>query len=197
MNWTTFKNLFAKALATIEFQEIHSAWQGSGVRTAFYDKLIRSTICELSGLELINEFLRVDFVLCRKNRDDSLIPQVWIESENAWWTAEHEIKKLCCLHGPLKILLTVIAWDEEQKWKNDQAGFPEGWLGPQYCLNQWQKVLDAFADEGIFSGQLGVLVGELTPDGRMRFYAVELKPNISPSIKDAEIIWEMNRSQKE
>lgn len=176
MDWKQFIDYFKAALEVQAADSLVQAWSNSSTRTGLYKKLFREQIATSAGLEYSSELFLVDHLL--RSGGPDWVPKVWIESENAVLTAQHEIYKLCCLHSPLKVLITVAAWDEAQYWRGaGQEGFPKGWVIPEDHLKCWHRVVKAFSDSGSFSGQLGVIIGELSPSGRLRYYAHEIRPD--------------------
>jgi hypothetical protein len=176
MTWDQFKGVFKAALEAQPPESLLQAWENSSNRTGFYKGLFRDYIAKEAGLEYSSELFLVDHLL--RTGDPNWMPQVWIESENSVLSAQHEIYKLCCLQGPLKVLITVAAWDETQHWRGvGLQGFPESWVIPEDHLKKWHSIVKAFSDSYNFSGQLGVIIGERSPNGRLRYYAHEIRPD--------------------
>lgn len=105
--WQSFRTVFFKLFKQIDPAALREAWQSSETRTQMYRKFIKAVADELQ-LQLEPEFLSVDFVLKSREHD---VPYIAIESENNIWTADQEIKKLCSVAAPLRVLITVAYWN--------------------------------------------------------------------------------------
>lgn len=183
-----FRAFFSVALDHFSSEELRQAWSSPDARTLFYARDFFPYLASKAGMNHQLEQLNVDHLIFTKILPTPT-PVVWIESENAVTTAEREIWKLCCLNGPLKVLLTVMAVDDGIAWSGPGAapGFPPGWQTPKDCFERWGRQVKSFVDQGMDVGSLWVVVGELAPEwdpkaGLLRFYAADISPKSQPKI---------------
>lgn len=96
------------------------------------------------------EEFNVDYVMSRTSTQGILVPQIFVESENAFNSASHEISKLCSLNSPLRVLITV-----RDNWIN--VGAESKGHGK---LREWQSVVRAHVEQNEnYGGTVGVIVG--------------------------------------
>src|SRR5205814_6852218 len=132
-------------------------------------------VAEALDLALEPELLIVDFALVGKV---DRVPRVFVESENIASSADQEVRKLCCLAAPLKVLLSVCEWDEAPSvWRR-------GSVRPR-LLPAWRRVVAAHADAGLLSGEIVGVVAEWRPDHFLRLYSVSLR---DPSLEDVILL---------
>jgi hypothetical protein len=127
-------------------------------------------------LEFSREWLTVDYAMWSRPIDGGQrTPIVLVESENVPSGADHEVRKLCSLSAPLRVLITVAQWeDEAPRWKSK---------GQRTVLSQhWHAIREAYAASWPDAGIVGVVVGEWGPpdDDTLRFYAFELSTASPP-----------------
>ncbi|QIE22968.1 hypothetical protein [Caballeronia sp. SBC2] len=117
--WEEFIRLFKESLEIRTEEELAWAWASANNRTSMYRNKIMEEIAD--GLDLINayELFRVDSTLCvgeTREKPDTLVPVIHVESENSATTASHEVRKLCALKSKLKVLISCDQWSREN-WK--------------------------------------------------------------------------------
>ena len=155
---------FANALGNADLGLLRAAWLTPGARTAFYADLFRQVGAELT-LDLEQELLIVDFALI--GRSDR-VPRVFIESENVASFAVQEVRKLCCLSAPLKVLLTVAEWD------NSPSVWPKGAVREQ-LLPVWCEEVSRHRAAGTLVGEVIVVVAEWRPENILHCYTRSLE----------------------
>lgn len=159
-----FLEHFRDNIIQAELPVLRAAWRTQSARTAFYEKML-TNVARAMDMTLERELLIVDFALISPK---DLVPQIFVESENIATSAVHEVRKLCCLAAPLKILLAVCSWDET-------AGvWPRGPLRPQ-VLNAWRHEVALHAAAGSLVGEIVAVVAEWRHDQTLRFYSVDLR----------------------
>lgn len=109
--WTDFKAAFGEALNEKSPQELAEMWKAVGLKTSFYEQRLMPAVAERLGLKLAIEHQRIDHTLV----DDAGVPLIAVEVENAHTTAAHEIRCLCCLATPLKVLILSCDWKASEK----------------------------------------------------------------------------------
>ncbi|MGH7325358.1 MAG: hypothetical protein ACREJ9_12015, partial [Candidatus Rokuibacteriota bacterium] len=130
-------------------------------------------------LDLEIELRRVDFAMTRTAQNGIKVPLIFIESENAPESAVREVRTLCCLATPVKVLMTVAQWDET----------PGVWKRPKrsHLIERWTPIVKAFAEVCPFPGVLGIIIGEwIEPNGPLKFYSLEFEP--SGALRDQECL---------
>lgn len=150
--WSEFLIKYSRVLDRRSPQDIRNAWSTRPKRTDFYaDHLLPAVAKELQ-LEHSKEFLSIDHVL----RDSRSVPRVFIESENIAAEAHDEIRKLCAVSCPLRVLLTVVEWDLTQGvWTPPYASQQD------VLLRKWGGIAVAHQQSWPNRGLLALLVGEL------------------------------------
>ncbi len=110
-----FLGAFAQRIASIGAGVLRTAWHSQHERTALYTGILRDVAGDME-LTLEEQLLIVDYALVDATTN---VPRVFIESENIAFSAMQEVRKLCCLAAPLKVLLSVCEWDESPGvWPN-------------------------------------------------------------------------------
>jgi len=138
-----------------------AAWGTQTARTRFYRTLL-TTVAGALDLELEQELLLVDFVMVG-TRDR--VPRVFLESENIATSSVQEIRKLCCLSAPVKVLLTVCAWDDAPGiWNGDGQRRP--------LTAAWSQEVAAHRAAGTLVGAIIAIIAEWRPDNRLCFHAL-------------------------
>jgi hypothetical protein len=161
--WTTFVSQFRSHIENAVSSHLVEAWSDAASRTRFYREVALQGVATSMGYEFGTELFTVDYVMWLEAGGHK-VPIIFIESENSAFTATHEIRKLACITAPLRILITVIEWDE----------CPDVWHGRGQRakpLTEWQSIIRAYNGVWPRAGLIGLLVGEWRPDGRLRFYA--------------------------
>jgi hypothetical protein len=161
--WNRFQDHLTRRLNETSDEEFTRAWKSQTDRTQFYlDRLLKDVAISLS-LELRTELFRVDYAFCERTKDNILVPLIFLESENAVGTAEHEVHKLCALAGPLKILMICAEWgDEPGRWRH--GGCKEKYL------SAWKKIIKAHGAIWPQPCVYGVIAAEWSD--KLRYYSV-------------------------
>ena len=167
--WQHFAEAFSFAISKADENQLASAWSSPKTRTKFYKEMLSplarglGTLIE-EDLEAGSELFKVDFAICR-NSQDIKVPLIFIESENNAFSADHEVRKLVNLAAPLRVLITVVQWDEEGSVWNDRGGGYRSKL-----LDGWERIIREHQIVWPRPGVVGILVGEWRPDKEFRFY---------------------------
>jgi hypothetical protein len=152
--WQEFRRRFAEALDEVQPQHLEFVWRQRTTRTAFYAGIVLERVAHLLNLEHAAEFLNIDHVLLAR-RQTHRIPQIFLESENDATGAHEEVRKLCAVSAPLRVLLTVVEWDvEEGVWPSPGNRRDE-------FLRAWGAIAAAHNEVWRNRGVLALLVGEL------------------------------------
>ena len=115
--------------------------------------------------EIKEEFLRVDYTFFKKGTENKfLVPMICIESENSWnpGSYEKEVRKLCSLTVPLKILIMYGLNEENSKAfdiHKDQGGNE----------HYWDYILPGFKNENMLAGLFVVMVYDKHDEERIVF----------------------------
>lgn len=145
--WFDFKNEFDKALKKIDAEELNRLAESKKGRTKLYKEEIMPMIAKALGLVHGNEEFKVDYVMSVDSFNGFSVPKIYIESENDFNSAEHEVRKLCSLNSPLRVLLTAHERKDLNKIFNN--------------LRIWQSIVKGHKKhnrEG-FGGTIGVIIG--------------------------------------
>lgn len=161
--WREFLDAFSQGLFATSGEEFSRAWKSSGDRTQFYEGTFLQNVSEAMGLTFKKEEFKVDYTFCATTENDYDVPMVFIESENFAITAHHEIRKLCCLHAPLKVLIVCAEWSNEPgAWKH--GGYQD------QLLKQWAAQIRAHNKVWPSPSITGVIVAEWNES--LKYYAV-------------------------
>ena len=156
--WIKFRELFIEELENNQ-QHLPKAWQSETDRTAFYTTQILPNVAHNMGLIFEQEFLNIDYIFNKQCSGGSKVPLVAIESENKATKAHHEVRKLCCISTPLKVLITCVEWEIfGHKNKKNQL------------LGQWKKQITCHNKVWPQPSVLGILVAEKDQYGTFRCY---------------------------
>jgi hypothetical protein len=166
--WADFVANFKLALKSADAEAFQKAWSTQTYRTEFYRTLILRRVAQAMGYEFETELFKVDFAMWTRV-GSQMVPVVFIESENAASTATHEIRKLAYITAPLRVLITVVEWDETVGvWES--GGFRSE------LLKEWQSIVRAYNSVWPRTGLIGLIVGEWRRDNVLRFYARAIDP---------------------
>jgi hypothetical protein len=179
--WAAFQRSFCAAIQSLEGIGLAEIWATQYTRTSNYaDELLKSVAKDLE-LDFKREYSMVDYSMwdCRSNSEPT--PVIFIESENHATGADHEVKTLCCLAAPLKVLITVGEWEDViPRWRNG---------GHRSTLvTRWRSIRSAYHEAWPDPGVLGVLVGESDPDGVLRFHGFELDAGTASPVGDRVLL---------
>lgn len=109
--WNVFRDHFLRILHTHDEATIFAMWQGFVERNAFYSEKFMPQLAEALGCGLTRERFRCDFCLETKEG----VPLVFLEVENTVSSASHEIRALCAMAAPLKVLVITCGWLRSDK----------------------------------------------------------------------------------
>lgn len=116
--WRKFKGAFRQELSACAADEVSTAWKKSTNRTTFYEENLLPRVADNLQLKFLKEEFKIDYSLCKQAPDGYLVPLIFVESENIAMVADSELRKLCLLYSPLKVLITCVEWsDEPGYWK--------------------------------------------------------------------------------
>ena len=131
----------------------------------FYTEDLLPQVAKKMNLKINKEKFKVDFSMGKEDPySGEEIPKIYIESENVFNSADHEIRKLCSLNSSLRILITVDEWPDEPEKKFRK-------------LREWQSIIAAHKRHNKdFAGTIGILIGDFESD-ILRFYALAFWPD--------------------
>jgi hypothetical protein len=148
--WGRFQAVFKTRILATTLESFVVAWSTNTERTRFCERDLMSRVASALGLIHGKEEFTVDYVMSRTSVQGISVPQVFVESENAFNSASHEISKLCSLNAPLRVLIT--ARDGWVEVRAESKGHGK--------LREWQSVVRAHAEQNEnYTGVLGVIVG--------------------------------------
>jgi hypothetical protein len=179
--WAAFQKSFCAAILSLEGIRLAEIWAAQYSRTIFSaDELLKSVAKNLD-LDFKREHSMVAYSMWDCRSDSEPTPSIFVESEEQATCADQEVKTLCCLAAPLKVLITVGEWEDAMpRWRN-------GGLRST-LVTRWRSIRSAYnmawRDPGVF----GVLVGESDPDGLLRFHAFELDTGTDSPIADRVLL---------
>ena len=161
--WCKFRDSFKQELELMPDEHFKHAWLNSSKRTKLYENQMFEKVASKLNLVYKKEEFKIDYTLCQKCHDGYNVPLVFIESENDASTAHHEMRKLCCLSAPLKVLITCVEWcDEPGAWRH---GGEKGKL-----LSTWSKQIKSHASIWLTPSVTGIIVAEWNKN--LRFYCL-------------------------
>lgn len=141
---------FRKYILSCPVDEIRQAWASRPKRTAFYAHQMMPAIAQDLSLIHGKEEFKVDYVLSKMSTNGHAVPKIYIESENDFQSATHELRKLCSLNSPLRILVTVTTMEF----------LPKPASGAYKQLREWQSIVRSHNEQNLdFKGVLGIVVG--------------------------------------
>jgi len=160
--WNRFLSAFTSQLKSLSAEDFQRAWMSSANRTILYENVVLPNVAHELGLEFVFEEWKVDYTLCRKV-DEYLVPEVFVESENVAVSAHHEVRKLCCLASPLKVLIVCSEWsNEDGDWRH--GGHKEK------LLLEWSSIIQRHSKVWPQNSIFGVIVAEANE--LLTYYAV-------------------------
>jgi hypothetical protein len=163
--WDRFVAAFAAQLHAEDDARVALAWSSRARRTEYYRDVVLPAVAKAIGLTYRRELLLVDYALCQQYDDEGDAPVIFVESENEPWLAAQEVRKLCVLASPVRVLLTVAEWD------STPGAWPHGGMRDQY-LETWRRIGAVYSHAlQAPPGLVVALVGEWRPGNRLRFYA--------------------------
>lgn len=156
--WASFRRAFLDAANETNFQDFGNAWKSCKNRTEFYFNILLPNIASRLSMSYEKEkFFHIDAVFCREGGQTTKIPFIALESENHVKTSDNEIKKLCMLNTPVKILMICNTWNDSTKEKMKD--------------NYWDYIIGDFHDQVGLIGVLAVIIGEWDDyENELKFY---------------------------
>jgi len=181
--WESFEKHFLAALEEATVDEFRVAWKSEKERTCFYKEIIATRIAASMNMQFTSELFKVDFALCATSTNGHLVPLIFVESENKANTATHEVRKLCSLSAPLKVLITCVEWCEE-------SGYWRSGGSKTKLLSRWREIISAHNEVRPQECVYGIIVGEWhSGDGPLRFYSMAFN-NSGELVRQEKIIFE-------
>ena len=165
--WREFRTAFEKSLEGMRSDEFLMAWKGSAARTKRYEEHVLPEVAQQMGLRFKKEEFKVDYTMCEVDSSGNAVPLVFVESENNAQSAGHEIRKLACLHAPLKVLVVCAEWSNE----------PGDWGHRGYrkrLTDEWAGQINAHNAVWPSASVTGVIVAEW--NRTLRYYSQALGP---------------------
>lgn len=137
-------------------QELSRAWATDAKRTLFYKQAAMPVVAQRMGLKHGSEEFKVDYVMANMSSRGHDIPKIYIESENNYASAGHEIRKLCSINSPLRVLIT-----------QTKKPFSADFASPAHKeLREWQSIVRSHHEESPeFLGMICVIVGRTVRNG--------------------------------
>lgn len=161
--WHKFIDILHGTLSRTSDDAFIRAWKSRTARTEFYVGELLQNMAPQLGMTLRTELLSVDYAFCKTTASGERVPLIFVESENATATAEHEIRKLCALAAPLKILITCCEWsDERGVWKHGGKKSKH--------LASWSRIIKAYGEVWPNSCLYGIVVAEWS--SALRYYTL-------------------------
>lgn len=161
--WKKYKDNFRSELEATPPEAFSQAWENSGSRTKFYVDGLLPKIAERMNLVLCKELFKVDYAFCKNDSYGNRVPLIFIESENNAFSATHEVRKLCSLAAPLKILITCVEWsDTPGEWPN--GGHRAS------LMKDWTSIVSSHSQIWPQPSVYGVIVAERWKN-RFRYYS--------------------------
>ena len=164
--WFEFIEHFNICIRKCSNEQLRQAWSNATNRTKFYTDHLLPQVANDMKLKITKEEFTVDFVMgVEEPYFGYKIPKIYIESENDFKSAEHEIRKLCSLNSPLRILITVDQWPNDPTKKFSK-------------LREWQSIIASHKKQNKqnFAGTIGILIGDFKSD-ILRFHALAFWPD--------------------
>lgn len=109
--WKLFKSALCQSLDATPHNKLLEAWESGPHKTAFYEWTLLPDVAKALGCQWQTERHRCDFAFLTPEG----VPLIFAEAENAHPTAAHEIRHLCSLAAPLKVLFISCDWFESEK----------------------------------------------------------------------------------
>jgi len=180
--WSIFRVSVCNQLEHTSTERFRNVWHNDRARTAFYTGDLFPRIASDLKFETFCELFRVDMAMGLLS-PAGLIPLVWVESENNSNSASQEVKKLACLSGPLKVLITCDEWDETPgAWRHGGR--------KTRLLQSWTTILQSHSQLLPTQSLFAILVGEWNNSrSTLRFYGTTLDAT-GKRIEDDSILME-------
>ena len=183
--WDKFQASFIEQIGSLNVSDLIDAWKSCGNRTAMYENNVLEEVAQSMGMSFKKEEFKIDYTFCKKISPDYEVPLIYIESENIAKHSMHEMRKLCCLSAPLKILITCVEWsDEDGYWKNGG--------NKKLLTDEWASIISKHNTVWPQPAITGVLIAERKND-ILRYYSLVFSPN-GEILNDSNIIIERRLS---
>jgi len=164
--WNDFLKYFELELRNTPVTHLVWAWESAANRTKSYRDCLLPKIAARMSLTARYELFRVDSSFCVGHDDSVWVPIVHVESENNAASATHEVAKLSALNAPLKVLIVCDEWSTYGGWSHGGREASH--------LAKWRAVINAYRYHYSGNGPVGLIVGELGNDKRLRFFSTLL-----------------------
>lgn len=168
----SFLGALRDSLLSCDGSRLVKAWPIKPKRTRLYAESTIPEVAKALRLTHLQEKFTVDHALVRLSINEHEVPQIYIESENDYRAATHEIRKLCSLNSPVRVLITAT-----------DKGFPPDPSGGAYAkLREWQALIRSHHQENSqFNGVVVIVIGQLVSD-KLSFRACAFHSNGDLSI---------------
>lgn len=166
--WSVFARLLVDRFGAVDQSDLATAWSSFTLRTDWYAQHVLPAVAAVMGLQYCREFLLVDYALCATAPGGSAVPVIFVESENDSTSAVQEVRKLCALAAPVRVLLTVAEWD------TTPGVWPHGGTSAG-LLREWRLACDDYSYAyGTLPGIVAAVIGEWRTDDSFRVYTHKL-----------------------
>jgi len=150
-----FIEAFHDSLMEFDALALANAWPRKTRRTKLYADSTMPDIARELGLQHRRERFTVDHALVREDANGHEVAQIYIESENEYGRATHEMQKLCSLNSPVRVLITA----------TEKLFPPQPAQGGYGQLRIWQSLVRAHGENNqMFAGILVVIIGRRHED---------------------------------
>ncbi|WP_206169287.1 hypothetical protein [Variovorax gossypii] len=157
-----FFKAFEKRISDYEGSDLQRIATSNTQRTQFYASSLLPRVAADLGMVHGKEEFKVDHVAARFGRNGYAIPSIYVESENSFSGATHEIRKLCSLNSPLRVLITF----------TQKPFTPEPAAGAYLQLREWQAIIrEHHEGNEDFRGTVAVIVARVEKERRLTFTA--------------------------
>lgn len=183
--WNEYKCNFRSELEATPSEAFSQAWKNSGSRTKLYVEDLLPKVAERMNLVLCKELFKVDYAFCKNDSYGNRVPLIFIESENNAASATREIRKLCSLAAPLKILITCVKWSDT----------PGEWQSGGYrakLMKDWVNIISGHSQIWPQPCVYGVIVAEWW-NKRFRYYSQGLSSSGVP-VDTHDVLFERTES---
>lgn len=188
--WNGFVRAFADELQRTQEADatvLTRHWLSQTARTTLYTDRILKQVAIRLGMDIVPERFKVDFAMGLK-QGGTLVPLVFVESENQAKGADWEISKLCSLRAPLRVLICCTEWSEAPGY------WPRGGRRAE-LVSWWSEIIQAHNRHLPEHGKIGLIVGE-SGKGGLRFYANAWDDN-GQMLEEDEVIFSCTRDAQE
>ena len=154
--WTSFRTSLINSINETEINDFEKAWVSRTERTLCYFDSLLPKIAGKMNLEFEKEmYFRVDGTFYKTGGQKIKVPIIFLESENDVRSSDGEVKKLCLLNAPLKVLMICNDWNDSSK-----KIITEGY---------WDYIIDDFKDENCLTGYFAFIIAEW--NDTLKFYS--------------------------